>query len=39
MLMKDPGNLESDLQLGAQTGYKLLWVLVLATLVVSAHGS
>ena len=28
----DPGNLESDLQSGALTGYQLLWVLLLATL-------
>ena len=27
----DPGNLESDLQAGAYTGYQLLWVLLLAT--------
>ena len=28
----DPGNLESDLQSGALTGYQLLWVLLLATI-------
>ena len=28
----DPGNIASDLQAGAQTGYKLLWVLLLATI-------
>jgi hypothetical protein len=28
----DPGNLESDLQAGAQAGYQLLWVLFRATL-------
>jgi natural resistance-associated macrophage protein len=28
----DPGNLEADLQLGAYTGFSLLWVLVCATL-------
>lgn len=27
----DPGNIESDLQVGAQTGYKLLWILMWAT--------
>ena len=27
----DPGNLESDLQSGALTGYQLLWVLLLST--------
>ena len=27
----DPGNLESDLQSGALTGYQLVWVLLLAT--------
>ena len=27
----DPGNLESDLQAGAYTGYQLIWVLLLAT--------
>lgn len=27
----DPGNLEADLQTGAQTGYSLLWVLLWAT--------
>ena len=29
---QDPGNLESDLQTGAQTGYRLLWLLLLTTL-------
>merc|ERR550525_545748 len=29
----DPGNLEADLQCGAQYGYILLWVLLGATLV------
>ena len=28
----DPGNLESDLQAGAYTGYQLIWVLLLATI-------
>lgn len=28
----DPGNIESDLQAGAQTEYKLLWVLMWATI-------
>ena len=28
----DPGNLEADLQTGATTGYKLLWVLLYSTL-------
>ncbi|PNW83321.1 hypothetical protein CHLRE_05g248300v5 [Chlamydomonas reinhardtii] len=28
----DPGNLESDLQVGAQAGYVLLWLLLLSTL-------
>lgn len=27
----DPGNIESDLQSGAQAGYRLLWLLMLAT--------
>ena len=27
----DPGNLESDLQSGAYTGYQLLWVVFLST--------
>ena len=27
----DPGNLEADLQVGAYTGYELIWVLFLAT--------
>uniref|UniRef100_A0A8B9ITJ5 Solute carrier family 11 member 2 n=1 Tax=Amazona collaria TaxID=241587 RepID=A0A8B9ITJ5_9PSIT len=29
----DPGNIESDLQSGAVAGFKLLWVLMLATLI------
>ncbi|MES1906771.1 MAG: hypothetical protein MHM6MM_000010 [Cercozoa sp. M6MM] len=29
----DPGNLESDLQLGAVAGYRLLWVLLYSTVV------
>eukprot|EP00887_Chlorella_sp_A99_P004922 scaffold4.g4922.t1 len=29
----DPGNLEADLQTGAGTGYRLLWVLLYATLI------
>eukprot|EP01135_Chromosphaera_perkinsii_P008506 Nk52_evm1s1372 gene=Nk52_evmTU1s1372 len=29
----DPGNFESDLQAGAKTGYKLLWVLLWSTVV------
>eukprot|EP00051_Salpingoeca_urceolata_P011761 m.146135 g.146135 ORF g.146135 m.146135 type:complete len:527 (+) comp17241_c0_seq1:275-1855(+) len=28
----DPGNIESDLQAGAQTGYKLLWILFWSTI-------
>eukprot|EP01135_Chromosphaera_perkinsii_P003075 Nk52_evm22s234 gene=Nk52_evmTU22s234 len=28
----DPGNIESDLQAGAQAGYQLLWVLMCATI-------
>ena len=28
----DPGNIESDLQAGAQTQYKLLWVLMWSTI-------
>lgn len=27
----DPGNIESDLQCGTIVGYKLLWVLLIAT--------
>ena len=34
MLWQDPGNLESDLQAGAQTGYTLLWVLMWSTAMV-----
>ncbi|XP_059812153.1 natural resistance-associated macrophage protein 2-like [Hypanus sabinus] len=29
----DPGNIESDLQSGAVAGYKILWVLLLATII------
>lgn len=29
----DPGNLESDLQAGAQTGYSLMWVLWWSTVI------
>ncbi|XP_043980606.1 natural resistance-associated macrophage protein 2-like [Gambusia affinis] len=29
----DPGNIESDLQSGAKAGFKLLWVLLLATVI------
>ena len=29
----DPGNLESDLQSGAQAGYQLIWVLFWATII------
>ncbi|XP_071350991.1 natural resistance-associated macrophage protein 2 isoform X1 [Trachinotus anak] len=29
----DPGNIESDLQSGAKAGFKLLWVLLLATII------
>uniref|UniRef100_A0ACB8ELS5 Uncharacterized protein n=2 Tax=Sphaerodactylus townsendi TaxID=933632 RepID=A0ACB8ELS5_9SAUR len=29
----DPGNIESDLQSGAIAGFKLLWVLLLATVI------
>lgn len=32
--LKDPGNLEGDLQMGATTGYKLLWLLALASFLV-----
>ena len=32
----DPGNLESDLQAGAKTGYTILWVLLWSTVMVSA---
>jgi hypothetical protein len=34
-LLQDPGNLESDLQVGAHAGYKLLWVLLWSTVLVS----
>ena len=33
--VQDPGNLESDLQAGAQGGYTLCWVLLWSTVVVS----
>ena len=33
-VLQDPGNLEGDLQAGANTGYILLWVLVWSTLMV-----
>lgn len=29
----DPGNIASDLQAGVATGYKLLWVLLLSTVI------
>ena len=29
----DPGNIASDLQAGVATGYSLLWVLMLSTLI------
>lgn len=29
--MQDPGNLESDLQVGAKAGYVLLWLLFWST--------
>ena len=32
---QDPGNLESDLQAGARTGYTLAWVLMWSTVMVS----
>ena len=32
--LQDPGNLEGDLQAGANTGYILLWVLVWSTVMV-----
>ena len=34
--MQDPGNLESDLQAGARTGYTLAWVLMWSTVMVRA---
>lgn len=34
----DPGNLESDLQAGAHTGYSLLWVLFWSTAMVGGPG-
>ncbi|KDD73745.1 natural resistance-associated macrophage protein, partial [Helicosporidium sp. ATCC 50920] len=34
----DPGNLEADLQTGAQTGYMLLWVVLLSTIMVRSLG-
>lgn len=33
-MLQDPGNLEGDLQAGANTGYILLWVLVWSTVMV-----
>lgn len=33
--LQDPGNLESDLQVGANAGYALLWVLLWCTVLVS----
>lgn len=38
-LLQDPGNLESCLQTGAQTGYVLLWVTLTATFIVSVRAS
>ena len=38
-LLQDPGNLEGDLQAGANTGYILLWVLVWSTVMVCLHAS
>ena len=38
--VQDPGNLESDLQAGARTGYTLAWVLMWSTVmvrVISVH--
>lgn len=32
---QDPGNLESDLQTGAKTGYVLLWLMLATTVLVS----
>ena len=32
--LQDPGNLEGDLQAGANTGYTLLWLLVWSTAMV-----
>lgn len=34
-VLQDPGNLESDLQVGANAGYALLWVLLWCTVLVS----
>lgn len=34
VVVQDPGNLEGDLQMGATTGYKLLWLLALASVLV-----
>lgn len=33
-MLQDPGNLESDLQVGANAGYTLLWVLLWCTVLV-----
>lgn len=33
MSIVDPGNIECDLQSGALAGFKLLWVLLLATII------
>jgi hypothetical protein len=35
----DPGNLESDLQVGAKAGYRLLWVLLWSTVLVRCVGA
>jgi Mn2+/Fe2+ NRAMP family transporter len=37
--LQDPGNLESDLQVGANAGYSLLWVLLWCTILVSSSSS
>jgi len=37
--LQDPGNLESDLQVGANAGYALLWVLLWSTVLVSTGGT
>jgi hypothetical protein len=36
-VLQDPGNLESDLQSGAQTGYTLCWVIMWSTIMVHAQ--
>ena len=38
-MVQDPGNLESDLQAGARTGYTLAWVLMWSTVMVRFDGS